>query len=470
MRLGISSRLFLAIVATSVLTVGLVIAATRWNFERGFLGYLNEIAVDRMDAALPRLAQAYVQHGGWAFLNDANRLWFKILRGTDGPASPSDSSGVSTVEPTGSLSRLALLDANLRWVAGYQGVTLDMERRPVVVDENVVGWLALAPFQSVSDGGDQRFAQGQLQTTIAVAIVSVLLSAGIAWWVARRLLRPVKQVAAATHRLAAGEREVRVQVGRGRDEVAQLARDFNRLAQTLERNAGLRHAFLADISHELRTPLAVLRGELEALADGIRPINAAAIESLQVEVAQLGKLVDDLNELALSDEGALSYRMESVDLNTLLARAVSTHRLAFSSAGLQCNLRTPGDPACVRGDAGRLQQLFDNLLENSRRYTDSLGEVRLTLERRGQGWSIDLEDSKPGLAPEHLDQMFERLFRGESSRNRASGGAGLGLAIARNIVSAHGGEITARSSALGGVWISILLPLEDAVFEASRNS
>ena len=463
-KIGIGTRLFLAMVATSALCVGLVVAATRFNFEQGFLGYLNEIAVDRQDSVVPRLAAAYVQHGNWAFLNDASRQWFKILRGADDNATtaPPGQQETATLDPTGSLLRLALLDSEQRWLAGYRGATADMKRREVVVDGRVVGWLVLAPFQSVSDAGNQRFAQSQLQSAIAVALVSIVLSAAIAWWMTRRLLQPVRQVAAATHRLAAGQRDVRVEARSSGDEAAQLARDFNKLAQTLERNDELRRAYFADISHELRTPLAVLRGELEALTDGTRPLLPTAIEALRDEAVQLGILVDDLYELALSDEGALGYSMERVDLRALIVQVVSSHQHAIDSAGLRCHLDVPDLPARLRGDAGRLRQLFDNLLENSRRYTDTHGEIRVVVRPHERGWTVDLEDSAPGPPAAQLDRMFERLFRGEASRNRASGGAGLGLAIARNIVSAHRGEITARSSSLGGVWIRVLLPHDAA--------
>jgi two-component system sensor histidine kinase BaeS len=247
----------------------------------------------------------------------------------------------------------------------------------------------------------------------------------------------------------AGHHEVRVNVN-SRDEVGQLAQDFNRMASTLERNEGLRRAFIADVSHELRTPLSVLRGELEALEDGIRPLDRAAVASLQGEIIQLGQLVEDLYELALSDVGALTYRMERVDLAALLTRVAGSHDAGFKAAGLRLAVSVPEGPAPVQADAGRLQQLLDNLLENSRRYTEAPGYVRLSLSEAAMHWQIDLHDSAPGLPGEQLAHLFERFFRAESSRNRATGGAGLGLAIGRNIVLAHGGQIEADASPEGG--------------------
>jgi two-component system sensor histidine kinase BaeS len=460
MRIGISTRLFLAILATSALTVTLVSGATRWNFERGFLGYLNELAVERMDTVLPRLAQTYAEHRNWEFLGETEptRVWYKLLRPS--PAEELPPGGIDAVLPpdlTGALSRLGLLDDRQQWVAGYRNISMAMQHRAVVVDGRTVGWLVLAPFQSVADGGDQRFVTGQWHTTVGIAGVAVALAALIAWWVSRRLLAPVKRVAAATHRLMAGHHDVRVNVD-SQDEVGQLAQDFNRMASTLERNEGLRRAFIADVSHELRTPLSVLRGELEALEDGIRPLDRAAVASLQGEILQLGQLVEDLYELALSDVGALTYRMERVDLAALLTRVAGLHDAGFKAAGLRLAVTVPDGPAQVQADAGRLQQLLDNLLENSRRYTEAPGIVRLGLSEAATHWQIDLHDSAPGLPAEQLKHLFERFFRAESSRNRATGGAGLGLAIGRNIVLAHGGQIEADASPEGGVWIRVRLP------------
>jgi len=463
MRFGISTRLFLAMLATAVLTVVLVSGATRWNFQRGFIGYLNELALERMESLVPRLNERYAEAGNWDFLrsNGAERgKWFEMLRPVSGPTLPANTVGPGTVltsDLTGAMLRLGVLDTQMQWVAGFRGIRPDMLRRAISFKGETVGWLVLAPFQSVSDGGDQRFGEGQARATIAISVLAVLMAALIAWWVSRRLAAPVRLVAAATHKLAAGDHAVRVEVD-SPDEVGQLARDFNHLAHTLERNEALRREFVADVSHELRTPLAVLRGELEALEDGVRVLDAQAVKSLQGEVRQLGQLVDDLYELALTDVGALSYRMAPLDLCALLREIGESHRHRIEAAGLTLSLDAPA--AMVQGDAGRLRQLFDNLLENSRRYTDAPGEIRVSLRAQGRHWQIEIQDSLPGVPEAVLSQMFERFFRVEGSRSRSTGGAGLGLAICRNIVLAHDGSILARTSALGGVSILIELPHE----------
>ena len=461
MRLGMSTRLFLAILATSALAVVLVGVTTRLNFERGFLGYLNELAAERMALAQPRLERAYLEEGNWDFLRGNRSAWHKVLRPTPDEEQSTQAQAITipTSDLTGAILRMSLLDRQDQWVAGYRGNDQHVLRLELKAGGQTVGWLTMTPFQSVADGGDQRFQEGQAKATVAIAILALVLSALIAWWVARSLLAPVRRVAAATHRLAAGHHDVRVPVD-SEDEVGQLARDFNHLALTLGRNEKLRRDFMADVSHELRTPLGILKGELEALEDGITPLDANAVASLQAEVARIGGLVEDLHELALSDAGALSYRQEPLDLVPLLQRAAQAHQGRMQTAGLTLQMEALPTSALVSGDAARLLQLLDNLLENSRRYTDAPGTVRIALEAVSGEWQLSIDDSAPGVPAELQDQLFDRFFRVDGSRSRATGGSGLGLAICSNIVQAHAGHISAHPSPLGGVRIAIRLPRE----------
>ncbi len=246
------------------------------------------------------------------------------------------------------------------------------------------------------------------------------------------------------------------------DEVGQLARDFNQLAFALERNERMRREFMASISHELRTPLAVLRGELEALEDGVRALDAMSLRSLQQEVGLLNKLVADLYELSLADVGALTYRKSPVDLIELLQLSLAGAAGRCRERGLSLEMTVPERTRPVLADAGRLQQLFGNLLENSLRYTDSGGRLRIEVVQDGAGIGVDWMDSGPGVPDAELSRLFERFYRAEASRRRASGGSGLGLAICRSIAEAHGGTLEARRSPLGGLWLHLQLPTESA--------
>jgi two-component system, OmpR family, sensor histidine kinase BaeS len=463
MTLNLAARLFAAVLGAAVVVAVAMGVGAHVNLNRDFLGYLNEQAENRLDLAVPGVTAGYRQHGGWDFLRERPDLWFRLLRPlpdddrvplTERPPAPS----TPPAELTGASRRFTLLDAERRRIVGFASPAANAIERPIVVDGLAVGWLVLTPFESASSGAEKRFADAQARTGWLVGGGAVLLAAAVAFWASRRLLRPVRQVAEATHRLAAGDYATRVPERADEDEIGRLSRDFNQLALTLQRNEAMRREFMADVSHELRTPLGVLHGELEALEDGVRPLDPAALRSLKGEVATLHKLVDDLYELSLADVGALSYRKAELDLREIIDDTASAFGERLRSSGLALQLDLPPEPLPAFGDARRLRQLFANLFENSCRYTDAGGALRLQARREGRQTLIDLHDSAPGLRDEQLPRLFERFFRAEASRSRRHGGAGLGLSICQRIVEAHEGRIEARSSPLGGLWLRVELP------------
>ncbi|MBA1842338.1 two-component system sensor histidine kinase BaeA, partial [Escherichia coli] len=200
-------------------------------------------------------------------------------------------------------------------------------------------------------------------------------------------------------------------------------------------------------------------GELEAIQDGVRKFTPETLASLQAEVGTLTKLVDDLHQLSMSDEGALAYQKAPVDLIPLLEVAGGAFRERFASRGLKLQFSLP-DSITVFGDRDRLMQLFNNLLENSLRYTDSGGSLKISAEQHDKTVRLTFADSAPGVSDDQLQKLFERFYRTEGSRNRSSGGSGLGLAICLNIVEAHNGRIIAAHSPFGGLSITVELPLE----------
>lgn len=463
-RPGITSKLFFAILFTCVVAAVAMATAIRTSFNEGFLGYLNEQEEQRMEALGPTLAQAYEQHGNWDFLRDNPRRWFFLIRPPGTPATDAQQNKPRTPPPDSDLTglnlRVSLLDAQKNLVIGNPRMNQNAKLKAIEVAGQTVGWVALVPFQQASTGAALRFQEQQLKASFIIGGIVILLAALVAWLLARTLLAPVKHIAASTHRLAAGDYASRVTVS-SKDELGQLAEDFNRLALTLDKNEKLRRAFMADVSHELRTPLAVLKGELEALQDGVRPLTPVAIQSLQSEVTTLGKLIDDLYELSLSDVGALSYKKTHSNVLDVLHMTADAFQDRFAQQSISLELRIPGRPAFCHADPNRLRQLFSNLLENSARYTDAGGKLVISAIIEQRMLKLEFEDSKPGVPDPMLPQLFERFFRGEQSRNRGTGGAGLGLAICRNIAEAHQGTIAASESPLGGLRITVMLPLAE---------
>jgi two-component system sensor histidine kinase BaeS len=460
---GITAKLFFAILLTCIVVAVAMATAIRTSFNQGFIGYLNEQEEQRVEALRPTLANAYAKHGSWEFLRGERRQWFELIRPPGMPMPDQRGERPRRAPPESDLTglnlRVGLLDAQKQLVAGNPTLNRNAKLKSIEVDGDTVGWIALVPFQQVSTGAAMRFQQQQLKSSLAIGGIAIFLAALVAWLLARMFIAPIKHIAASTHRLAAGDYATQVTVSSS-DELGQLAQDFNHLALTLEKNEKLRRAFMADVSHELRTPVAVLKGELEALQDGVRPLTPAAIQSLQSEVATLGKLIDDLYELSLSDAGAMTYKKRATDVLDVLRATVESFQGRFAQSGLALELAVPAQLAAIcHVDPDRIRQLFSNLLENAARYTDAGGKLVVKGALENRMLTLRFEDTKPGVPDPMLPQLFERFFRVDQSRSRSTGGAGLGLAISRNIVEAHQGRIAASASALGGVCITVTLPL-----------
>src|SRR5690606_30390968 len=218
--------------------------------------------------------------------------------------------------------------------------------------------------------------------------------------------------------------------------------------------------WLADISHELRTPLAVMKGELEAVEDGVMVMDAALTRSLGEEVNQLTRLVDDLHQLAVTQISHLRYQWQPVELGQFMQQMQARLVPLLQQAELEWELQTPEAELWVRADSLRLEQLVLNLVQNSVRYTDRGGKVRVRLER-AERIRLIWEDSAPGVDEADLQHLFDRFYRVEHSRQRALGGSGLGLAIVGNIAEAHNAHITARESSLGGLAIVLDFPMAE---------
>lgn len=456
-RPGISGKLFLAIFATCIVLLVTMHWAVRFSFERGFIDYIKHGNEQRLQMLSEALSEQYqLNDGSWQFLRHNDRVIFQLLRTFEHDDDTHPNPGMP---PHGWRTQFWVVDEAGRVLVGSRSpVPPDGTRYPVMVDGVRVGDVVAAPIERLTRNTDINFDQQQKRTSWLIVAFATLLAAIATFSLARGLLAPVKRLVEGTHKLAAGDFTTRVTAS-SPDELGKLAQDFNQLASTLEKNQQMRRAFMADISHELRTPLAVLRGELEAIQDGVRQFTPESVASLQAEVATLTKLVEDLHQLSMSDEGALAYQKAPVDIIALLEVAAGAFQERFAARGLALRLSLPNN-ATVFGDRDRLMQLFNNLLENSLRYTDYGGHLLISAGINERALLLHFADTAPGVSDEQLSMLFERFYRAESSRNRASGGSGLGLTICQNIVDAHGGTIHASHSPYGGIRVTVELPLD----------
>ena len=367
-------------------------------------------------------------------------------------------------DPMGFGGRLAIIDADGRSVIGPLSTPGAIER-PLMAEGRRIGMLRLAPIEAVSSSsegsGALLFIQNQIRTILWLALALLVVAILLATMLARHFLRPVSALREVTQQLAEGQFDARAPLI-GQDELSELAHHVNDMAQALQDNEARRRKMLADISHELRTPLSVIRGEIEALQDGVRKSGPQALNSLHGEVLRLNKLIDDLHQLSLADSGDLRCQHRVFDLVALLAGIGNRYLPRGAQANLGLKFQLPPTPVLLNGDPDRLTQVFTNLLENSLRYTDAGGSIVMSVRTSHKRVQILVEDSAPGVAPEVLPRLFERLYRTDSARTRTSGGSGLGLSICQALIQAHGGQISAHASPLGGVRMQIQLPLHQA--------
>ncbi|GAA0626565.1 HAMP domain-containing protein [Kribbella sandramycini] len=289
---------------------------------------------------------------------------------------------------------------------------------------------------------------------VAAAILGVTVLIAVVGGV--RLVQPLRALTKASRQMTGGDENIRVRV-RGRDEIGQLSLAFNELADRRAKTESLRRAMVSDIAHELRTPLSNIRGWLEAVEDGVAQPDAAFIASLSEEAALLQHIIDDLRDLATADAGTLRIHPERVYLGLLLDQVVATYRAQAEHAGITLSAATIGDLE-LDADPVRLRQAIGNLVANALRFTPAGGAVRLEGRPDADHIVIDVIDTGAGIAPADLPKVFDRFWRADQSRNRHTGGSGLGLPIVRSLIEAHHGTATVTSTPDQGSTFTLRLP------------
>ncbi len=294
-------------------------------------------------------------------------------------------------------------------------------------------------------------------------VVALLVGLGLSY----RITSPVRRLTAAAGRVSAGDFAQRVPVDSG-DELASLGNAFNSMAENLARNERQRKQLLSDVAHELNTPITVLQGNLEAMIDGLVEPTAERLSSLQEEALLLGRLVSDLRDLSLAESGYLHLRIEPVDVGELVKSVLSGVQAKADGRGIELSMEVePSLPLpLVQADRDRVGQVLRNLLTNALRYTSPGGAVRVTaMAKSGSGARgdgavlVSVEDTGVGISLEDLPYLFDRFFRVDRSRNRASGGTGLGLSVVKQLVEAHGGTVWAESEVGKGSVFHFTLPV-----------
>ena len=468
MRVSIGKRLFFAVLFSIMTVAAIGVELVRWKLSDNFSTHTTPIESQGLDGLMSELSTRYRQHHDWSFLptrSGEQKVWLRnALVWTQ--ASQVSKPGATSMSPSLGY-RIGLLDQNRHYLAGAIAnplmiavASIDTIQRPIVVDGAAVGYLIVATPHNPDSELAVAFLLEQQKSLLLLAAISVLLSALAAAVLAAHFRRPIRQLVVGARALGQGAFATRLPIRRS-DELGELADTFNHVAARLQDTERWRQQWVADTSHELRTPLSVLRAQMEALQDGIRTATPETIALMLRQVLSLTRLVDDLHELARADQGQPHYDKVSIDAWQLVGDVCESFSEKFRVASLAASIGDPPPRAIVQADAGRLRQVITNLLENSVRYTDAGGRIHIGGTVLGRELHITIDDSAPAV-PAHLrKRLGERFFRVESSRNRQLGGAGLGLALSRHILTAHAGRLEFAASPLGGLRATIVLSLED---------
>lgn len=448
-------RLWFRLIAAFVLValVGVTIVALLANraATAGFNRFLLAEGVGTWSDLAAQLGETYAQIGDWSGAE-------AILSAAAGPGRGGGSVQLTLIDGAGA----TIATAGAR---RGQGQGPEPQALPVTADGQTVATLLVsAPGMGGGRAGERYLAEVNRAIWWG-GLAAVALAIALGAWLAYRLTRPLRALTEATQEMAAGRLQQAVSI-RDEGELGQLATGFNQMAESLAAAEALRRQLLADVAHELRTPISVLRGQLEAMLDGVFPFTLENLAVAHEETVLLGRLVDDLRTLSLADAGQLPLHRRAVDPAETIARAAAAFTPLYESENVVLRVDPAGSLPPLWGDSERLDQVLGNLLANALRYAPqgSAGhpEVRLSAAREPDGVRFTIADNGPGLSAEAQAHVFDRFWRGDRSRSREAGGSGLGLAISRAIVESHGGRLWVESRLGEGTAFHIALPDQEA--------
>ncbi len=465
------SILFLLIISLTTLTT---LALVRRSTESMFRSFVFEGDAEKARSYATILAEYRLKQGAWdgiqAFIEELPDLFSRVI---DAKIYGEDGWIPIAGYPTGSLrpllaDRVVVVDERGVIVADTANVilgTMHPSRHlehgiPILVESERKGTVLVGSMIDSSLAGvDERFLDSVIRSLLWSTGVSAAIALVLGLIFAARITRPLGALASAAKNLASGGSSVPVPVA-GRDELADLSGSFNEMTAEIRRLDAAKKQVIADSAHELRTPVTLIQGMVEGMIDGVFPRDIQTLESVHEETVRLSRLIDTLRELEIIESGELRLSFEGVDLRLAIRKASSLFAPAATAQAIRLVAEDDGQEAPVaRGDSLRLGEVLYNLIANAIKYTPGGGTVRLRENLADDGFvSFSVDDSGPGIAPEERDRVFSRFYRIDKSRAAATGGRGLGLAIASEIVKAHGGSIIVSDSDLGGASFTVRLP------------
>ena len=335
---------------------------------------------------------------------------------------------------------------------GYEEKSYELRQQGTTIGKVVIGYYG--PFYFNDTDSAYLGALNRILITVGLASLVVALLVGLV--MARRISDPITHAIAVTGTISRGDYSSRIKEGSTTAELDQLVTAVNQLADNLQRQEELRKRLTGDVAHELRTPLATLQSHIEALIDGIWQPDRQNFISCHEEILRMNRLVGDLERLTSIESDSTPLKKEWVDLRQLASSAIDF--FATEATRKEVQIQLLGGSATVQGDRDKLSQVIINLLSNAMKYIPQGGQINVTLSGSDSVATLEVSDNGPGIPPEHLPYIFERFYRADASRNRGTGGSGIGLAIVKAIVERHGGSVTAQNNRQGGASFVVVLP------------
>jgi signal transduction histidine kinase len=398
---------------------------------------------------------------------EANGSWVGIFEALRGPNPPAQNSAPGTGQPASSVPNLfALVDRQGYVILPGGGFRLGNRVPPVELsrgiaiefDGEVVGTVITTEPQPGRDANEQRYLERTTQALLLAALSGTAIALVLGILLARTLTKPMRELTAAIQDMGKGELRQLVPV-RTSDELGELAQAFNQMSADLAHAHELQRQMTADIAHDLRTPLTVISGYLESLRDGVLEATPERMDTIYNETQNLFRLIQDLRTLSLAEAGELSLQIQVVMPSDLLRRVTAAHEHRAEKLGITLHTEIAPDLPEIEIDQERMLQVMGNLVSNALRYTPEGGTIALSASQEGDSLVLKVRDTGEGIPPEILPKVFDRFYRGESSRTRRETETGLGLAIAKSIVEMHRGSITVESEIGKGSIFTIKLPL-----------
>lgn len=456
-RSGIGFRLGFAFAAVAAFTAVLVAAIVGVSWQRSFESYIRERLQERAKATASVIADQYRLSGDWAQVGIQDSLYY-LLADLNVQVFNAEGDLVGYVQKPGEQPEQNVPRIIIGEVSATAAITVDGES---------VGEVRVA---STEPGGllterDIRFREATFRGMWLAAVLAVVAATVAGALYARSIVRPINAVTRVAARLRSGENDARTGMS-GTDAVSQLGSTFDAMADAVEAERRFERRLTADVAHELRTPLQAIQATVEAMQDGVMPVDEERLGILHDETVRLGRLAGSILELSRLETGSAYFEMCSIDLAEPVEQAVEGSRALMESLGLDFETAIEFGSVVV-GDRDRLTQAVGNLLSNAARYTPEGGAVRVEVRAEGLEALLVVSDTGIGMATEERTHAFTRFWRADRARARTSGGLGIGLAVVKEIVDRHNGRVDIVSTEGHGTTVTVALPLADDRAEAS---